>query len=59
MVVGGDGVVSNALQVLAGTDIPLGVIPAGTGNDHAREFAIPTRNPRPPRTSSPTAARKR
>ncbi|WP_025735047.1 diacylglycerol kinase [Mycobacterium genavense] len=42
---GGDGVISNALQVLAGTDIPLGIIPAGTGNDHAREFGIPTRDP--------------
>lgn len=45
MVTGGDGVVSNALQVLAGTDIPLGIIPAGTGNDHAREFGIPARDP--------------
>lgn len=46
MVTGGDGVVSNALQVLAGTDIPLGIIPAGTGNDHAREFGLPTKNPK-------------
>jgi diacylglycerol kinase (ATP) len=45
MVTGGDGVVSNALQALAGTDVPLGIIPAGTGNDHAREFAIPTKDP--------------
>lgn len=45
MVTGGDGVVSNALQVLAGTGIPLGIIPAGTGNDHAREFRIPTKDP--------------
>jgi diacylglycerol kinase (ATP) len=44
MVTGGDGVVSNALQVMAGTDVPLGVIPAGTGNDHAREFGIPTKD---------------
>jgi diacylglycerol kinase (ATP) len=42
VVTGGDGVISNALQVLAGTDVPLGIIPAGTGNDHAREFGIPT-----------------
>jgi diacylglycerol kinase (ATP) len=45
MVTGGDGVVSNALQVLAGTNVPLGIIPAGTGNDHAREFGIPTKDP--------------
>jgi len=45
MATGGDGVISNALQVLAGTDIPLGIIPAGTGNDHAREFGIPTTDP--------------
>lgn len=45
MVTGGDGVFSNALQVLAGTDIPVGIIPAGTGNDHAREFSIPTNDP--------------
>jgi len=45
MVTGGDGVISNALQVLANTDVPLGIIAAGTGNDHAREFAIPTKDP--------------
>lgn len=45
VVVGGDGIVSLALQVLARNDIPLGIIPAGTGNDHAREFGIPTKDP--------------
>ncbi|MDN4519748.1 MULTISPECIES: diacylglycerol kinase [Mycolicibacterium] len=45
VVVGGDGIISLALQVLAQTDIPLGLVPAGTGNDHAREFGIPTRDP--------------
>jgi len=45
VVVGGDGIISLALQVLAQTDIPLGIIPAGTGNDHAREFGIPTKDP--------------
>ncbi|AXN45331.1 Diacylglycerol kinase [Mycobacterium marinum] len=44
VVTGGDGVISNALQVLAETDVPLGIIPAGTGNDHAREFGIPTKD---------------
>ena len=45
VVVGGDGVIADALQALAGTDIPLGIIPAGTGNDHAREFGLPTKDP--------------
>ena len=45
MATGGDGVISNALQVLAGAGVPLGIVPAGTGNDHAREFGIPTKNP--------------
>ena len=45
VVVGGDGIISLALQVLARTGIPLGIIPAGTGNDHAREFEIPTNDP--------------
>ncbi len=36
IVTGGDGFISNTLQVLAGNDIPLGIIPAVTGNYHAR-----------------------
>lgn len=38
---GGDGLISLALQEQAGSDTPLGIIPAGTGNDHAREYKIP------------------
>lgn len=45
VVVGGDGVIADALQALAGTNTPLGIIPAGTGNDHAREFGLPTKDP--------------
>ncbi len=45
VVAGGDGVISDALQALANTNIPLGIIPAGTGNDHAREFGLPTNDP--------------
>jgi diacylglycerol kinase (ATP) len=39
--VGGDGTVHQVLQAVAGTDVPLGVIPAGTGNDFARCLGLP------------------
>ena len=45
VVVGGDGVISLALQALAHSDTPLGIIPAGTGNDHAREYGLPVGDP--------------
>ncbi|MEE6165390.1 MULTISPECIES: diacylglycerol kinase [unclassified Mycolicibacterium] len=45
VVVGGDGVISLALQELAQGGVPLGIVPAGTGNDHAREFRLPTGDP--------------
>lgn len=45
VVVGGDGMVNIAAQALAGTDTPLGIIPAGTGNDVARYFDIPRKDP--------------
>jgi diacylglycerol kinase (ATP) len=45
VVAGGDGVISMALQSLAHSSIPLGIIPAGTGNDHAREYRIPVGDP--------------
>jgi diacylglycerol kinase (ATP) len=45
VVVGGDGMVNLAIQAVAGTDIPLGIIPAGTGNDVARYFDIPRKDP--------------
>lgn len=38
---GGDGLVNIALQVIAEAPTPLGVIPAGTGNDFARALGIP------------------
>ncbi|MFJ6796246.1 diacylglycerol kinase [Streptomyces sp. NPDC091268] len=43
--VGGDGVVSLALQALAGTLVPLGVVAVGTGNDFARSLGLPVRDP--------------
>lgn len=45
VVVGGDGVIRLALQSLARKDIPLGIVPAGTGNDHAREYRLPKADP--------------
>lgn len=45
VIAGGDGMISLALQALAQTDVPLGIIPAGTGNDHAREFGISRDDP--------------
>jgi diacylglycerol kinase (ATP) len=45
VVVGGDGMVHIALQALAGTGIPLGLVPAGTGNDVARYFGVPRTDP--------------
>ncbi|RSM69356.1 diacylglycerol kinase [Amycolatopsis sp. WAC 01375] len=41
VVVGGDGMIHLALQSVVGTSTPLGVIPAGTGNDQAREYGWP------------------
>ncbi|OZD09332.1 diacylglycerol kinase [Rhodococcus sp. 06-235-1A] len=43
--VGGDGLVNLVIQVLAGTDIPMGVVPAGTGNDLARVLGVPRGDP--------------
>ncbi|MFG2820047.1 diacylglycerol kinase [Kitasatospora sp. NPDC048365] len=43
--VGGDGMVHLAVQALAGSGIPFGLIPAGTGNDLAREYGLPIGDP--------------
>jgi diacylglycerol kinase (ATP) len=41
VVVGGDGMVSLAVNATAESGIPFGIIPSGTGNDMARGLGIP------------------
>ena len=41
IVVGGDGMVSLGVNLLAETQVPLGIIPTGTGNDSALGLGIP------------------
>ncbi len=42
VVVSGDGLVGKVGGVLAGGDVPLGIVPGGRGNDFARVLGIPT-----------------
>ena len=39
---GGDGTLTECLEALMPTDIPLGVIPLGTGNDFGRQIGVRT-----------------
>ncbi|MFF7451340.1 MULTISPECIES: diacylglycerol kinase [unclassified Streptomyces] len=43
--VGGDGMANLALQAVAGTRTPLGLVAVGTGNDLARTLGLPVRDP--------------
>jgi diacylglycerol kinase (ATP) len=45
VVVGGDGMVSLGVNLVARTGVPLGIIPSGTGNDMARGLCIPVGDP--------------
>jgi diacylglycerol kinase (ATP) len=45
VVCGGDGMVHLAAQAVATTGTPLGIVPAGTGNDVARYFDLPRKDP--------------
>jgi diacylglycerol kinase (ATP) len=45
VVCGGDGMVHLAVQAVATTGIPLGIVPAGSGNDVARYFDLPRKDP--------------
>ena len=44
IVVGGDGMVNLGANLVAGTEVPLGIIPSGTGNDMSRGLGIPLDN---------------
>lgn len=46
IVVGGDGVAHLGANVVAGTDLPLGIVAAGSGNDIARAAGLPKRDVR-------------
>lgn len=41
-VMGGDGMASVGLNAAAGSGVPLGILPAGTGNDFCRGVGLPT-----------------
>ncbi|MFG3147561.1 diacylglycerol kinase [Streptomyces sp. NPDC048243] len=43
--VGGDGMANLALQAVAGTGTPFGLVPVGTGNDFARALGLPLNAP--------------
>ena len=45
VVVGGDGMVSLGVNLLAGTGVPLGIVATGTGNDLARGLGLPFDDP--------------
>ncbi len=45
VICGGDGMVNLGIQAVAETATPIGIIPAGTGNDVARYFDLPRKDP--------------
>ncbi|WP_420114618.1 diacylglycerol/lipid kinase family protein, partial [Pseudactinotalea sp.] len=44
VVVGGDGMVHLGVNATAGTDVPLGLVAIGSGNDFARNVGLPAHN---------------
>ncbi len=45
VVVGGDGTVSLGAEIVAGTPVRLGIVPAGSGNDFARSLGLSAGDP--------------
>jgi diacylglycerol kinase (ATP) len=56
--VGGDGTVSEVAGGLIGTDVALGVVPAGTGNDYGRALGLPRQPARAARLALEGAAQR-
>lgn len=46
VVQGGDGMVHLGVGLVVGTDVPLGIVATGSGNDFARAVGLPRRSPR-------------
>ena len=55
---GGDGTVSAVAAVLAGSDVPLGILPVGTLNHFARDVGVPLDLPAAVRAIAAGAARR-
>lgn len=47
LVMGGDGMMHLGVNACAGTDVPLGLLPAGTGNDMCRGYGLEAGGPVP------------
>lgn len=45
VIVGGDGLIHHAIQAMAETAVPIGVVSSGTGNDFARSLGLPGKLP--------------
>lgn len=45
VVVGGDGTVALGAEIVAGSPVRLGIVPAGSGNDFARSLGLPIDDP--------------
>ena len=52
---GGDGTINEVASALAFSDVPLGIVPAGSGNGLARELGV---DPRPERAIAEALARR-